>query len=78
MVCLQPKRCCMGECISQTDTGHSMFLLIYPELSYSYLPNCKLILSINQMAMDAGEELLGSVANFQHGHCLIQDITIGQ
>ena len=30
------------------------------------------------MAMDAGEELLGSVANFQHGHCLVQDITIGK
>ena len=30
------------------------------------------------MAVDAGEELLNSVSEFEHPHCLVQDLTISK
>ena len=53
-------------------------MYLYPALSdYYYLPNCYLILLIDQTAIDAGQELLGSVETFEHGHCLTEEIIIG-
>ena len=40
--------------------------------------NCVLICAINQMAVEAGEELLTSVSEFEHPHCLVQDLTISK
>ena len=32
----------------------------------------------NQIAVEAGEELLTSVSAFEHPHCLVQDLTISK
>ena len=55
--------------------GHFVYIVI---LSKDQLFNCVLICVINQMAVEAGEELLTSVSEFEHPHCLVQDLTISK
>ena len=53
-------------------------MYLYPVLSESYyLPNCYLILLIDQTAIYAKQELLGSVEKFKNAHCLTEEIIIG-
>ena len=52
-------------------------MYLYPALSESYYLPIYLILLIDQTALDAGQELIGTVETFEHAHCVTEQAIIG-
>ena len=54
-------------------------MYLYPSLSESIIYLIVyLILLIDQTALDAGQELLGTVETFEHAHCVTEKAIIGE